>query len=99
MHYTCDQCLQNMHSSHIHFCSFGDPQNHREWYTDMKLSGIVILQSVKISHLYIIPDRFYESPKLKIACMNYACFPKSDRPCSFDMYIILSVMKTFKTVR
>ena len=31
--------------------------------------GIVVLQSVKDSHLSIIPNRFYESPKLK----NWMC--------------------------
>ena len=31
--------------------------------------GIVVLQSVKVSHLSIIPNRFYESPKLK----NWMC--------------------------
>ena len=39
--------------------------------------GIVVLQSLKVSHLFVIPNRFYESPKLKIGCVNYAHFPKS----------------------
>ena len=31
--------------------------------------GIMVLQSLKVSHLSIIPNRFYESPKLK----NWMC--------------------------
>ena len=31
--------------------------------------GIVVLQSLKVSHLYLIPNRFYNSPKLK----NWMC--------------------------
>ena len=31
--------------------------------------GIVVLQSLKVAHLSIIPNRFYESPKLK----NWMC--------------------------
>ena len=39
--------------------------------------GIVamVLQSLKVSHLY--PSRFYDSPNLKIGYVNYARFPKS----------------------
>ena len=28
-------------------------------------NGIVVLQSLKVSHLSVIPDKFDESPKLK----------------------------------
>ena len=31
--------------------------------------GIVVLQSLKVSHLSNVPTRFYESPKLK----NWMC--------------------------
>ena len=31
--------------------------------------GMVVLQSLKVSHQYNIPNRFYESPKLK----NWMC--------------------------
>ena len=46
-------------------------KNHDEQYTRVKIHrddrGIVVLQSLKVSHLMIIPNRFYdESPKLKI---------------------------------
>ena len=38
---------------------------------------IVVLQSVKVSHLSIIPNRFYESPKLKNWMCELCTFPKS----------------------
>ena len=62
-----------MHNSHVRFCAFGDPQKPQgmvyrfEMFRDDK--GIVILQSLKVSHLSVIPNRFYESPKLK----NWMC--------------------------
>ena len=34
-----------------------------ETFNDDK--GIIVLQSLKVSHISVIPDRFYESPKLK----------------------------------
>ena len=40
--------------------------------------GIVILQSLEVVHLSNITNRFYQSPKLKIVCVNYAPFRKSD---------------------
>ena len=45
--------------------------------TFREVRGIVVLQSVKVSHPSNIPNRFYETPKLKIGCVNYACFRKS----------------------
>ena len=47
---------------------------------DLKLSddkGIVVLQSLNVSHLFVIPTIFYGFKSLKIACVNYAHFPKS----------------------
>ena len=45
-------------------------KNHDEQYTRVKIHrddrGRVVLQSLEVSHLMIIPNRFYESPKLKI---------------------------------
>ena len=35
-------------------------------------TGIMLLQSLKVSHLYVIPSRFKESPKLK-NCMHELC--------------------------
>ena len=79
--YICDRIWENMHSSHIQFCSFGDSKKPQgmvfRYETFRNDKGIVVLQSVKVSHLSIIPNRFCESPKLKIGCMNYARFPKS----------------------
>ena len=37
--------------------------------------GIVVLQSMKVSRLFVIPKRFYESLQLKIGCVNNARFP------------------------
>ena len=37
--------------------------------------GIVVLQSLKVSCLFVIPKRLYESLQLKIGCVNNACFP------------------------
>ena len=37
--------------------------------------NIVVLQSLKISQLFVIPKRFYESLQLKIGCVNNARFP------------------------
>ena len=49
-------------------------KNQKEWYRDLKLDrddkGIVVLQSLKFSHVsVVIPNRLYESPKLK----NWMC--------------------------
>ena len=47
--------------------------NHTEWHRFDK--GIMVLQSLKVSHIFVIPKRFYESLQLKIGCVNNACFP------------------------
>ena len=47
-----------------------------ETYSDDK--GIVVLQSLNVSRLSVIPTIFYGFKSLKIACVNYAHFPKSD---------------------
>ena len=39
--------------------------------------GIVVLQSLKVSHLSVIPDIFYELPKLKNWMFKLCTFPKS----------------------
>ena len=65
----CNWIWEN-HSSHIRVCSFGDLQKPQgvvyrlETFRDDK--GIVVLQSLKVSHLIsIILNRFFELPKLK----------------------------------
>ena len=67
-----------MHSSHIQFCAFGDPHKpHGMVYrfeTFRNDKGIVVLQFRKVLHLSGISNSFYESPKLKIGCVNYAQF-------------------------
>ena len=69
----CDWIWENVHSSHIRFCSFGDPQmSYRMVYrfeTFRNDEGIVVLQFLKVSHLSVFLNRFYESPKLK----NWMC--------------------------
>ena len=46
---------------------------HREWYIDLKFTRVknelLVLQSMKVSHLSVIPDRFCKSSKLK----NWMC--------------------------
>ena len=58
-----------MHSSHFRSCSFKDPEKPQEmvygYETFRDDEGIVVLQSLKVSHLSVIPNSFYESPKLK----------------------------------
>ena len=63
-----------VHTSDHDFAHLEIHKNHRKWYTDVKLLGIikeylVVLQSLNISHLSIIPNRYYETPKLK----NWMC--------------------------
>ena len=56
---------------------------------DSKLSddkGIVVLQSLNVSHLSVILTIFYDFKSLKIACVNYAHFPKSG-----NIWLILCV--------
>ena len=69
----CDWIWENVRSSHIRFYSFGDSYKPREMVyrheTFRGDKGIVALQSLKFSHVSIIPNRFYESPKLK----NWMC--------------------------
>ena len=69
----CDWIWESVHSSHIRFCSFGDPQKSQGmvygFETFRNDEEIVIIQSLKVSHLSIIPTRFYEFPKLK----NWMC--------------------------
>ena len=71
--YICDRIWENVHSSHIRFCSCGDPQKPQKivyrFKTFQNDKGIVVLQSLKVSYLTFIPNRFYESPKLK----NWMC--------------------------
>ena len=66
----CDWIWENVNSSHIRFCSFGDPQKPQgmvyRFDTFRNDEGIVVLQSMKVSHLSNIPNRFYEPPKLPI---------------------------------
>ena len=56
-----------------------------------KDKGIVVLQSLKVSHLSIIPNIFYESPKL-----DYARFPKSGHIytyiCTYVWIILLCTL-------
>ena len=53
--YICDRIWENMHSSHIRFCSFGDsykPQGMVYRYETLRDDkGIVVLQSLKV-HTY-----------------------------------------------
>ena len=37
--YICDRIWENMHSSHIAHLEIR--KNHREWYLDVKLSGMI----------------------------------------------------------
>ena len=40
------------------------------WFESFRVdAGIAVLQSLQVSHLSEIPERFYESPKLK----NWMC--------------------------
>ena len=66
----CEMIWENIHSSHIWFCSFGNlciktqGMVYRfETLRDDK--AIVILLSLKVLHLSVILDRFYELPQLK----------------------------------
>ena len=54
-------------------------KNHREWYIDLKLSGVIISESfTSICHFrWILQVAKVE----KIRCVNYACFPKSSHIC------------------
>ena len=65
----CDWIWENVYSSHIRFCSFGDPQKSQgmvyRFETIRNNKRIVVLQSLNDSHLSVIPNKFYESPKLK----------------------------------
>ena len=83
----CDWISENVHSSHIRFCSFADSQKLQgmvyTFETSSDNKGIVALQSLNVSHLFVIPNRFYESPNLKNGCINYARFPKSSHIFSF----------------
>ena len=53
---------------------------HRKRYIDLQFSGMikelqyVVQQSLKVSHLYVIQNRFYELPNLKSGRVNYAFF-------------------------
>ena len=65
----CDWIWENVYSSHIRFCSFRDPQKSQgmvyRFETFRNNKRIVVLQSLNDSHLSVIPNKFYESPKLK----------------------------------
>ena len=71
--YICDQVWENVHSSHIRFCSFRDPQKPQamvlrfQTFRDDKV--ILVLQFLKVSHLSVLPKRCYELLNLK----NWMC--------------------------
>ena len=44
--------------------------------------GMVVLQSLKVSHLSDIPNKFHESPKLKNWMCELCTFRKSGLHCS-----------------
>ena len=84
----CDRIWENVHSSHIRFCSFEIYKKHMDWHTDLKLSRmikILVVQTLKLSYLCVIPNRYYESFRLKIGCVNFACFPKSGHIYSYAL--------------
>ena len=60
----CDWIWESMYSSHIQYCSFGDPYRPQklvykfETFKDDK--GILVQQYLKVSCLFVILDRFYE---------------------------------------
>ena len=65
----CDRIWENVHSSHIRFCAFkvssnmiGKAERCHICCTDR---GIVALQSLQVSCLSDMYNRFYESSKLK----------------------------------
>ena len=55
----CDRIWENVHSSHIRFCSYKDPQKpqgivYYRFETFRNDGGIVVIQSLKVSHLQCI---------------------------------------------
>ena len=65
----CDWISESIHSAHIQLCSFSDPYRPQKLvYKFETFKGdkrILIPQYLKVSCLFIILDRFYESQKLK----------------------------------
>ena len=57
--------------------------------------GMVVLQSLKVSHLFIFPNRFYETPKLKNWMCELCTFPKSSHICSCSPVILLHACTIF----
>ena len=82
----CDRIWENVYSSDIRFCSFEDTQKplgmvyRHETLRDDK--GIIVLQSLKVSHLSLIPNGFHESPKLK----NWMC-----ELCTFSHHVSMFI--------
>ena len=57
--------------------------------------GIVILQSLKVSHLFVIPKRSYESLQLKIGCVINTHFPN---PVTYNNNIMVAILDNFVTL-
>ena len=73
MIHKCDRICKNMHSSHIQFFNFEDPQNllgmidKLETFRDYKTA--IAVSFLQILNLCIVPSGFYESLNEK----NWMC--------------------------
>ena len=88
----CDRIWEFVHSSHNQFKSFersiktaGNGIRFEAFRGDL---GIVVLQSLKVSHLSVIPNWFYESSKSKNWMCELRTFPKSGHICFMNVSVV-----------
>ena len=78
-----DQIWENIHSSHVRFCSFRHTQIPQgeiyrfAIFKDDKGLKYVVQQSLKVLHLHVIQNRFYGLPNLKKWMCELCIFHKS----------------------